>query len=172
MIKSSLQSETLKALQPLIGLSMWTGGRTANLIWLHFGHKRTVLTRTGEKEVGEFALHLQCFWQICDRETILVASGDRFYPRGNPFDEAEDFDWIEPGVNRCDEKLEDLFQGRRSTYFSVRSVHPDKYGGFLLRFRASIRLYVSADNTVNDEKWRLFRPYAEGAHFVVGGPVS
>lgn len=164
---TALQKMTFEALQGLIGLPMWSGGRTVNLVWLQFGPKKIVTDRTGEKEVGEFALHLQCFWRIRDKKTILVASGDRFYPRGDPYEETEDFDWTLPGVNRCDEKLDVLFQSRRLPYLVVRSIKTDPYGGFSLQFRASIKLDVSPDDTVNNEKWRIFRPYSGETHFVV-----
>lgn len=163
----TLQKLTFEALQPLIGLPMWAGGRTVNLVWLQFGSKRIVEDRTGEKEVGEFALHLQCFWRIYDKKTILVASGDRFYPKGDPDDEAEDFDWTLPGANRCDEKLDLLFHSSKLPYLVVRSIRTDRHGGFSLGFHSSIRLDVFPDDTVSNEKWRLFRPYSGEAHFVV-----
>jgi len=168
----SLKNSTLQALQPLIGLPMWSGGRAANLVWLQFGTKRTVVDRSGENEVGDFALHLQCFWRIRDSKTIFVAASDRFYPRGDPFEEAEDFDWTEPNMNRCDEKLEELFHGRRASYLVVQSIQTDKYGGFSLSFRASLKLEVYLDDTVDSEKWRIFRPRSEDKHFVVTKVLS
>jgi len=162
-----VQTRTLEALKPLVGLPLWAGGRAANLIWLQFGSKRKVLRRSVDQEVGDFALHIQCFWRLCNAQKIIVASGDRFYPRGDPFKEAEDFDWTEPHVNRCDEKLEAIFQSVEAEQLIVQAVRSDKYGGFRLFFRSSLKLEVYIDDTVATEKWRFFRPYSDEGHFIV-----
>jgi hypothetical protein len=97
---------------------------------------------------------------------VITASGDLLYPKGDPYVEKENFDWTLPETNRFDERLK-LIVNRTDFPFAVRSVKADRHGGFLLRFTRSISLEVLPDSTVDDEKWRLFKPYTEEPHFVI-----
>src|SRR5687768_9048957 len=107
-----------KALVPLVGLPCWAMGRSSSVFWFHFGEQREVPsirrgTIIGAKTVGEYAIHVQCAWRIFNRNEIVVASADRYFPAGeDPLAESEDFDWSQPGVNRCDERLASLVASR------------------------------------------------------------
>lgn len=64
-------------LQALLGLDLWGIGQSADLTWFEFGNKRTVIDRRGNsKEVGEYAIHVQCPWRMSDGKSILHGSGD------------------------------------------------------------------------------------------------
>src|SRR5512138_3471413 len=99
-----------EALRVLVGLPMWSAGRAGNLEWFEFGARRIVIEQHGkhrgeQKEVGEYALHVQCTWRITHQNGIVVGSHDRYYPRGErPFQDSQDFEWDQPGANRCDER--------------------------------------------------------------------
>jgi hypothetical protein len=51
------------------------------LEWFQFGQHKTVKDARGDtKEVGEYALHVQCAWLIRHSDQVVVASGDLYYP--------------------------------------------------------------------------------------------
>ena len=52
-----------QALQPLVAQPLWAIGRAADVAWFQFGERRSVSTHRGvPKEVGRYALHLECPW--------------------------------------------------------------------------------------------------------------
>ncbi|MCG8351743.1 MAG: hypothetical protein MI924_28585, partial [Chloroflexales bacterium] len=140
----------------LVGLPMWDAGRAANLIWIHFGTKRTIQGWKGEpKEVGEYALHLQCAWRIVHLDSIFVAADDCFYPRNDPHQDPPDFNWSVPGVNRCDEQLERLFTTFDPAQLIVQAVETDRVGGFRLLMRNGLALEVFPNISFDSECWRF-----------------
>jgi hypothetical protein len=160
------------ALQQLIGSTMWAGGRTVDLVWLYFGDRRQVLDRWGEpKEVGDLALHLQCFWLIQNATQVYVASGDMFFSR-DPNQDVEHYDWTEPNTSRCDEGLEGFFQNYSSSQLVVQAVHVNGFGCFSINFGSGIKLRAYIDNTTSSEKWRLFRPYTDDSHYVMTSEIE
>jgi hypothetical protein len=49
----------------LRGLPLWSAGRAADMLWLSFGARRPAPTdRRPDREVGEWAVHLECPWRI------------------------------------------------------------------------------------------------------------
>jgi hypothetical protein len=161
------QTSIHAALLPLVGLPLWAAGRVVNLIWLQFGSRRTVLVRAAEREVGEYALHMQCSWRLRSAEAIIVGSADRLVPRSESLLEPDDFDWTEPGANRCDELLEQLFVQTES--YDVLAARADAYGGFSLELSSGLVLDVFIDGSPGNERWRLFKPWQDDEHFVMEG---
>jgi hypothetical protein len=159
------------ALQCLIGLPMWGGGRTGDLEWFQFGEKRTIVTKHNAlREVGSYALHIQCAWRLVGHEVILVASQDRFFPSGpNPYAVTDTFDWDQPGANRCDQRISDLVAPFKTDLVVSSVTHVDSVGSFTLTFAGSITLQVFPDHSLEDEYWRLFSPGTDREHFVVTG---
>jgi hypothetical protein len=159
-----------QALSVLVGLPLWSAGRTLDLEWFHFGTHRSVTDRRGEpKEVGSYALHVQCAWRIIGSSEIIVASRDRYYPAGDPTQDPPDFEWSKSGANRCDERMETFLSNRDHAPLLVESVQADLIGGFRLFMGEGYALEVFPDDSVGDELWRLFQPYTEADHFVVTG---
>jgi hypothetical protein len=74
------------------------------------------------KEVGKYALHVQCAWRIASQEQVIVGSSDLYYPAD--YREGEDvpatFDY-ERDSNRRDKRLALLFQNGAKE-FTVRNV--------------------------------------------------
>lgn len=159
------------ALEPLIGLPLWGGGRTSILHWFHFGERRELRRPDGSAtEAGDFDLHVQCAWRLGDRSSIIVASADRYLAAGpDPFLESALARWDEPGANRCDERLAAFFAGGAPSV--VEGVRADNVGGIQLRLSAMLTLELFPDHSLEGEYWRLFRPGAESEHFVVAGTV-
>ena len=60
----------------LIGKAMWACGRAADMATFQFGGPRPVVDFYGRpREVGEYALHVQCPWRIV--RDGLAADGER-----------------------------------------------------------------------------------------------
>ncbi len=157
------------ALKVLIGKTLWDGGRAGEIEWFQFGNRQTVTIRDTIKDVGEYALHVQCAWRISSPTGIFVGSLDRYCPVNESDLQRDDFEWDQPGNNRCDERISMLFNGREDTPFVVNSVSADQYGGFCLSLSDSYSLEVFPDLSLDNECWRLFQPSEDTEHFVVTG---
>jgi hypothetical protein len=56
-----MRTQIQEALEVLIGQPLWSSGRAADLEWFQFGARKTVQDSRGQdREVGGFALHVQC----------------------------------------------------------------------------------------------------------------
>ena len=102
-------------------------------------------TRGGTKEVGEFALHLQCPWQLLDAAGSLVAS--------------------------YDSTAEELAAVPSLPLFCCGVVVAAS-GRFILDFCTGETLIVEGDDPDCEEYWRLFRPGSNEPHFVVGSACA
>ena len=163
-----MREELERALSPLVGMPMWVGHRAADMQMFQLGDRRSAKNHRGEtREVGEYALHLQCAWRIRGPQGIVVGSGDLYYPKGD-FDEVPaDFDWQKE--NRRDERLTALLTTGAEKPLLVEGVSADEAGGFILDMSGGFRLEVFPADSSPDEYWRLFRPGELGSHFVVTG---
>lgn len=153
-----------QALAPLVGHPLHTIGRTANMVWLHFGEMREVPTRDdGTKRVGDWAVHVQCPWRISQRGRIVIAYHDFYYsPDG---DDLENWDAI--GSNQFDSAAVVLCAEFETVPPVVVSAHPEDVGGFSLHFSHDYRLDVFPDTSFDSsEHWRIFQPGVHGKHFV------
>jgi len=132
-----------RAFRPLVGMPLWTVGRVATLTWFHFGSVRIVSDgRDGTKEVGDYALHTECTWQLVDPSGHVTAS-----------DESEDA--VLAGVSHLALTCEDA-KGLGD-------------GGLQIQFTGGWRLAIETGGHHDDlEYWRLFQPGIDGAHLVVG----
>jgi hypothetical protein len=119
------------------------------------------------REVGEYALHLQCAWRIRGPRGIVVGSGDLHYPKCDSDDIPEDFDWQKE--NRRDERLTGLLTTGAEKPLMVEGVSGDETGGFVLNISRGFRLEVMPDDSLPHEHWRLLRPGELSSHFVVSG---
>ena len=136
--------------------------------WFQFGPRRTVTGARGQKkEVGEYALHVQCAWRIRQGDRIVVAARDLYHP---PEENAplQDFDWQVLGGNRRDARIQELFQNETRQFF-VREVQAGEAGSFTLILDDAYALEVFPNDSLSGEHWRIFKPSAEEPHFVVTG---
>ncbi|HUO60585.1 MAG TPA: hypothetical protein VMU24_07935 [Candidatus Acidoferrales bacterium] len=152
------------ALNALVGKPLWSSGRSAGLQWFSFGERQSVTgVRGNVKEVGEYALHIQCAWRIIRHDEVIVASGDVYAePRKKPSRE------LHLKFTLLDERVQELFQGE-ARRFAVEKVEAADAGAFCISFSDGYALNVMPDDSSDDEHWRLFKPYTEGPHFVVTG---
>jgi hypothetical protein len=163
-----MRDEAERALTPLIGLQLRAGHRAADMQMFHLGNLTSVKSHRGElREVGEYALHLQCAWRICGPEGIVVGSGDLYHPKGDSEDIPAEFDWQKE--NRRDERLTALLTTSAEMPLRVERVSADEVGGFTLDLSQGFRLEAFPAYSSSDEYWRLFRPGDLNTHFVVTG---
>lgn len=160
-----------QALQVLIGLPLRSAGRAADLVWFQFGNlQESVQSNKQEPVVGEYALHVQCAWRISGPVGIIVGSDDCYFSAGDdPFRDYPNFDWDQPGANRCDERIAMFFQFRANAVPIVDAVQVDRTGGFRLDLSGEISLEVFPNHSLMNEYWRLLRPSSDEQHFVVTG---
>ena len=135
-----------------------------------FGARRKVVDfRGSEKEVGEFALHVQCAWRITREDRVIIGSRDIHYPADHSEGQEipDEFDW-DRDPNRLDKLLHTLFE-EGTKELKVERVEVGDAGRFLAVLSRDFSLEVFPDDSLPLEHWRLFNPYAEQPHFVVTG---
>jgi hypothetical protein len=67
-----MRDEIENELSVLVGLPLMDAGRAADLEWFHFGQPHTIVDRKGKpKEVGDYALHIQCGWRIVKDDRVI-----------------------------------------------------------------------------------------------------
>lgn len=156
------------ALQVLVGETLWSSGRAADLQWFQFGQRRTVTDFRGNpKEVGEYALHLQCAWRIQRGGAVTVGSRD-LYSSKEDSEDGRSFDWDVPGASKIDQRISELFENGTREY-KVSQIEVGNAGSFTIVLEDNFALDVFPHDSSGKEHWRLFRPYRDEAHFVVSG---
>jgi hypothetical protein len=139
------------------------------LEWFQFGQRRTVKSALGgAKQVGEYALHVQCAWRIRHKGQVIVGSRDLYYPPEEGVDRPADFDWDVQGANRRDKCIGQLFQ-TETRQFLVLEVEVGEAGSFTIILADDYALDVFPDDSLSGEHWRIFKPYAEEPRFIVTG---
>jgi hypothetical protein len=166
----TMKREIENATAVLNGKSVWRCMRAASMATFDFGKRRKVPGLGGaEKEVGEFALHVQCAWRITRNDRVAVGSSDLNYPADYSEDKAvpSDFDW-ERNPNRRDKLLGLLFEnGLRE--FVVQGVDVGAAGSLHIVLSENLALDIFPNDSLSEEHWRLFTPGTDVEHFVVTG---
>jgi hypothetical protein len=167
-----MRAKIHNALLPLAGLPLWDVGRATDLTWLQFGQRRMVKDFRGEaKEVGEYALHLQCVWRLVQGEQVIIGQRDLYYPatpgRTSP-EVPAGFNWDVQGANRLDYLLDEFFH-RSNQQLIVEHTEVGCAAAFAIFFRDNFVLEIFPNDSFDEEHWRLFRPYLNEPHFVVTG---
>lgn len=153
-------------------MPLWAAGRASDLTWFHFGQRHMVKDFRGHpKEVGEYALHLQCVWRIVEGEQVVIGQRDLYYPPGPGREMPEvprSFHWDVQGGNRLDQLLKELFDysGRE---LIVERVEVGRAAAIDIVFANAMVLEVFPNDSFDGEHWRLFKPYLDEPHFVVTG---
>lgn len=164
---SDMKDKIEKTLSVLVGSPWWAIGRAADLARFAFGNRRTVKGSNGvEKEVGDYALHVQCPWRMTLKDEIITGRGDIFC---TPEESAEpippDFDWQEG--NRFDRIVEQVVA--KSLPLTVRRVEAANAGSFTILLEHGYELEIFPYDSETEEHWRFFKPSTEEPHFVVSG---
>ena len=159
-----------KATEPLVGMPLWGCTRAADLASFQFGRRRTVAGyKSGPKQVGDYALHVECAWRISRADRVIVGNVDLYYPADLTIEvPLPDRGW-DTGPNRRDELIRLLFEdGKRE--FMVRRVDVGSAGALTIVMDEGLLLEVLPNDSLSLEYWRLFRPSSDDeAHFVCTG---
>jgi hypothetical protein len=159
-----MKSEIEAALSVLIGRSLVASSRVGDIETFHFG---------GQPVGGAFALQVRCPWRLTSAGTIVAGYDDVRYPKGNPSADPPGFRWETEGANRRDERLQSFFDDHQTTPPAVTSLEADDLGSLRLTLDQDVRLELFPDDSLDDvtdsERWRFFRPDADGPHFLVTG---
>jgi len=157
-------------LMELVGRVLWTSRRSADMATFQFGKRIQIRTHDGRsREVGEYALHVQCDWRVVKGDSVLVGSRDLYYPAGYVDGDAipDHFSW-DRDPNRRDELLRALFEDGAKG-FTVRKVYTGKAGACLIEFDDDISLEIFPNDSSEDEHWRLFATQDSTKEIVIGG---
>lgn len=147
-----------RRLTALVGLDVSGVNHAADMLTLQFGPLRQVTTRGGTvKQVGEWALHVQCGWQIERADNILATQNDL----SGPGDQ----------VHHAAEKVHELLVTSGPTV--VESVSANELGRLRLSLSNGLQLTVIPADVPDEEDWRFFEPASDAKHFVIeGGKVD
>jgi len=168
----SLRQQIENVMSPLVGMPLWDAGRAADLLWLAFGQRQTISDFRGKpREVGQYALHVQCAWRFVQGEKVLAGNRDLYYPRGYKNQKEEfprQFNCDVQGANRCDEMLAELFAGGAQQYV-IQRIEVGQAGEFALLLEGGLTLQIFPNDSLEGEHWRLFRPGSDEQHTVYTG---
>jgi hypothetical protein len=154
------------ALRALIGLRLRCVGSAADMLWIHVGEFGVADVEGESREVGEWALHLQCPWRFIDSESIVLASMDFYYSS----DGNEDNPSAIGGESLFNRRATQLNRVLEAGDFQVTDVLVGACGAFQLIFTPYFHFAVfpaSSDGSSHGEFWRLFQPGQKRPHYVV-----
>ena len=166
-----MRKEIKLELESLVGSKINDMGRASNLFWLELGERLSVVRRGRTIELSEYALNIQCSWQITKGNKIVVASRDFYYPSSDWNEVKEDFDWDVQGNNKFDEKLKYLMQSITEPLI-VEKIDSDEIGGLKVFLSKDFTLNVFPDSSEDGEYsefWRFFTRGKGSFHFVATG---
>jgi len=147
-------------IQNMIGQTVNSIGRVADMCWLNMGDLVETETIMGKRTAGEFALHLQCPWRITLGKNIIICSSDIYLPTSDQDSDAWDFDWSNfqwdiQGNNLFDEKAAQMFPN--NSHISICHVNMNQYGDLTLLFTNKMRLECFVNDSTHTESWRFFK---------------
>lgn len=137
-------------------------GRAINIVWINFHGI------DGKK----YALHLQTFFRLCNKNNVLITDYDKYLPTdklsSTPLFELKTFNYDVQGDNLFDEWVK--HQGEILLYNSVvDKVEVNTYGDLTIYFSNNLTLSIFLDTSGDDECWRIFELPSGEKHFVVTG---
>lgn len=129
----------------IVGEQVWAVGRAAAMLWMHIGERRSVPAwGGGTKEVGKYALHIDCPWHWKDGSEVIADQDSAL----------------------------DLIRYRLQSPIFCRSIAVASKGALEITFSDETVLTVVADacdtDGENEELWRFFQPDTDAPHLVVG----
>jgi hypothetical protein len=131
-------------LKSIEGRPVWAVGRAARMLWIQIGDRHTVPAWPGgTKEVGTFALHIDCPWFWTQGEEVIADQDSELEPLSKLL--------LMPVI--------------------CRAILANDDGSFELSFRNGTALFVSVEANAGGEEtefWRFFMPSTDTPHFVVG----
>ncbi|MCP1117267.1 hypothetical protein JOE11_002135 [Robbsia andropogonis] len=140
-----------RRLAVLLGMGISAIHCAAGMLTLQFGQLKQITSYRGTvKQIGEWALHVQCMWQVEQSGNILVNQ------EGLHTDE---------DTHRTMGILNGLFID--SVRAIVERVQTEDFGRIKISLTDGLTLVVTPNSDGQDEDWRFFAPGKEEAHFVI-----
>ncbi|MFL6705087.1 MAG: hypothetical protein ACJ8I3_22660 [Paraburkholderia graminis] len=148
------RKEIERHLSALRGLNVSGISHAANMLTMQFGSLRQVTNFKGAvKQVGEWALHIQCNWQI-ERTGEIIATQNAL-------------SGTDEEAHRAAEQLDELLVKHGLTI--VEDVLANKSGGVILSMSEGLRVTITPAGIPDEEDWRFFSPAPDAKHFVIEG---
>ena len=115
-----------------------------------FWQRRTVTAHGRTKEVGEFALQVQCSWRIRRGDQVVVGCRDLYYPPEESDSPMDDFRLGRSGGQQARHTYCGAFRNE-TRQFLVRKVEVCEVGGFTIIFDEEYALDFFPDDSLSDE---------------------
>jgi hypothetical protein len=140
------------------------------MLTLQVGEPRSDVSPLGRpREVGAYALHIQCPWRLTEGTRIVAGSGDLSKP-ADPSVDRETWNWDDVGATWWDDRMREFFRSP-SHQIKVQTVMADAFGGFRLICSGAVTFEVFPNESAAphdvSEYWRLLQPSRSAGHFVV-----
>ena len=166
--KNALKTQIEEAIAVLAGKMLWRCHRAADRAAFTFGERWTVADRTGKmREVGEFALHVQCAWRLAQKDRILAGSAEAGGP-ATLQDEGRTRDFGGDACARRPDELLPALLNRGQREFAVETVAVGEGGSLHFSLSEDMWLVIEPDGSCSGEHWRFFG-YNTGPHLVMTG---
>ena len=167
MLDKNITNAINIALTKLLNQKLREIGRTANMLWIGLGDDIVYVNIRGQSEIrSEYALHIQCDWEIvCNSETIVCQ--DDFYKAKDssvtlPDDEEPPF-----GESKFDETVANSNEIIRANPVYVINFDTDAKGGFHLKLSNDFMIKVYPYAPSEGESWRFLMPGSDDRHLVI-----
>jgi hypothetical protein len=157
----------------LITMPLLDMGRAGNLVWVHFGVERQIVSElTGKtKSVGDYALHIQCPWRLMKDSKVRVGYSDLGQPASSPELDGREQDGVVDLSEHTaiDEAIPMIRQDLAQTRILVSHVQMSDVGDlrFVLTDQWELSVFVATGRA--SEQWRLFQPGQDVLHLVQTG---
>ena len=157
----AIREEFAREMQALVGLALWASGRAGNMQWFQFGGRIPRTNRHGEaREVGTYAVHVQCPWRVLDGDVVVVGSGDLDFDPSGQLPTAGD---ATKHPTLLDVRMKQLL----SKDLRLASVDVSRLAAVRLFFSSTQVLELVPIESVPLEQWRLLRNVEPTNHWIV-----
>jgi len=143
-----MKAQIKKHINIIVGESITDLGKAADILWVSIGKKVKVITPRGEREVGTYALHLQCKWRLLCSDNVWIGYEDEIENWKSKF-ECSQSKFVLP--NR------------------ILSLYVKQNGEFHLDLENNWRLEVEINTNLPDQELWRFINSKEDYHMVVLG---
>lgn len=164
MSKENMRKDLEAAVQEMVGLPLWASGRAANMQWFQFGARRSRTDRRGvTREIGTYALHVECAWRVVGPEGVVVGAADVDYDVEGALLEIRE---SAERSTRLDARLKRLLD---SEELRVIKIDVSDLTFVKITLSAGHVLELVPMDSLPSEQWRLLKNVEPAHHWVVSG---
>ena len=166
LIDSRIIADISSSLTKLLNQKLDEIGRAANMLWIGFGKQIPSVNFRGEHVLkSEYAIHIQCNWEIVDGEKIILEQNDFYKPKTGISPEC--FDEEQLGASKFDEIVNSINDIIKASPVHVINFYVDETGGFQLNLSNSFKIKIYPDSPMEGESWRFLMPGSTNEHLVI-----